>query len=194
MLKKIMLSLICALGLTNFVTAAPTQETKIGVVNFANCITESKIGKQEQSSFETLKTQLSQSLEGLEKEINEMSVKFNDKDYLEGLSPEAEDEMKSKFHSLNEDLARNQNQYYQLLNQANMRIIQSISANINAAAEKIAKDKKLAMVLNKEAVFFYDPSLDVTPAVVSEMDKTFNENQAKQVQAKKEADTKEEAK
>lgn len=185
MFKKLLLGLGVVLGCATLSTAATAAEAKIGVVNFASCVTESKLGQQEQSSFEALKTQLSGSLEDLEKQINEISVKFNDKEYLEGLSPEAEDEMKNKFRALNEDLARNQNQFYQLLNQANMRIVQTINANITMAAEKIAKEKKISMVVNKEAMFYYSPTLDITSDVVAQMDKSYDEYQAKQAAAQK---------
>jgi Skp family chaperone for outer membrane proteins len=49
---------------------------------------------------------------------------------------------------------RTQNQYYQVLNQANMKIMQVVGATINTAAEKVAKDKKINMIVNKDACFF----------------------------------------
>ena len=115
-------------------------------------------------------------VEDTEKQLNELSAKFNDPDYLDGLSPEAEEDLKNKFRTLNEELGRYQNQYYQVMNQANMKIVQTLSNNINTAAEKIAKEKKLNMVVNKDACFYYTPALDVTTAVIAEMDKTFVKN------------------
>lgn len=144
-----------------------------GIVNFGTCASDSKIGRQEQASFEALKKQMSALLEDTEKQLNEMSAKFNDPEYLDGLSPEAEEELKNKFRTLNEELNRYQNQYYQVMNQANMRIIQTISSSVNTAAEKVAKEKKFNMVVNKDACFFYNPDLDVTPLIIAEMDKNF---------------------
>jgi outer membrane protein len=161
--------LLTALGLTTFVYSAD-----VGIVNFGTCVADSKIGKQEQSSFESLKKQMTTLLEDTEKQLNEMSAKFNDPDYLDGLSPEAEEELKVKFRTLNEELGRYQNQYYQVMNQANMRIVQTMSTNIAAASEKVAKDKKLTMIVNKDACFYFSPALDVTSLVVAEMDKNFN--------------------
>lgn len=60
-----------------------------------------------------------------------------------------------------------------------MRIIQSLSTSISTASEKVAKDKKLAAVLNKDASFYYSPSLDVTKSVIAEMDKTFEQEEKK---------------
>ncbi len=188
MFRKLLLVTACLLGLTTMgrVSAAEPKQS-IGIVNFANCVTDSKMGKQEQASFETMKKQMGKSLEELEKQIGEISAKFNDQEYLESLNPKAEEELKTKFRTMNEELAKNQNQFYQLLNQANMRIIQMIQGQINTAAEKIAKDKKLTMVVNKEAVFFYSPTLDITQDVIVEMDHMFDVNQTKKAEAEKEA-------
>lgn len=170
--------LLLAAGMTSSAFAADAPS--IGVVNFADCVTDSKLGKQEQSSFDSLKKQMSTMLEDTEKQLNDIAAKFNDPEYLDGLSPEAEDELKNKFRMLSEEMNRYQNQYYQVLNQANMRIVQTISGGINSAAEKVAKDKKLTVVVNKDACFYYSPTLDVTNQVVSEMDKNFDQEAKKQ--------------
>lgn len=171
--------LATSLATSAFAADAPS----IGVVNFSNCVTDSKLGKQEQSSFDALKKQMSTLLEDTEKQLNDIAAKFNDPEYLDGLSPEAEEELKNKFRVLSDEMNRYQNQYYQVLNQANMRIIQTISNGINTASEKVAKDKKLTVVVNKDACFYFSPGLDVTNQVVSEMDKTFESESKKQAAA-----------
>lgn len=165
-------SFLAALFLSSSALRAD-QAGNVGIVNFATCVSDSKLGKQEQASFESLKKQMSTLLEETEKQLNELTAKFNDPEYLDGLSPEAEDELKNKFRTLNDELNRYQNQYYQVMNQANMRIIQTLSTSINGAAEKVAKDKKLSMIGNKDAFFYYTPVLDVTNLVIIEMDKNF---------------------
>jgi len=189
--RHFFLSLLAATGLTSGAFAA---DTTMGIVNFASCVSDSKLGKQEQNSFESLKKQMSSLLEDTEKQLQELATKFQDQEFLDGLSPEAEAEMKNKFEALNQDLQRYQNQYYQVMNQANMRVIQSLNGAISQAAEKVAKDKKLGMVVNKEACFFYLPGLDITADVIAEMDKTFTtqDNTAKLAEnaAEKKADSK----
>ena len=174
--------LLAVIGLSSTSFAAE-QAPGVGVVNFGTCISDSKLGKQEQSSFESLKKQMTSLLEDTEKQLNEMTAKFNDPEYLDGLSPEAEDELKNKFRSLNEELNRYQNQYYQVMNQANMRIVQIMSQSINTASENVAKDKKLTVVMNKDACFYYTPALDVTNLVIAEMDKTYDKDAKKQAAA-----------
>lgn len=180
-MKRYFSLFMLAAGLTTSAFAADAPS--IGVVNFSNCVTDSKLGKQEQSSFDALKKQMSTLLEDTEKQLNDIAAKFNDPEYLDGLSPEAEEELKNKFRVLSDEMNRYQNQYYQVLNQANMRIIQTISNGINTASEKVAKDKKLTVVVNKDACFYFSPTLDVTNQVVSEMDKSFDSEAKKQAAA-----------
>ncbi len=159
-----------------------------GVVNFTTCITDSKSGKKEQESMENIRNQMSTLIEEAEKELKELSAKFEDTEFLDSLSPKAEEEMKLKYQTLQEDLGRYQNQYYQVLQHAQYQLIQKMSGNIAKAAETVAKQKNLDYVINKEACFYIRSDLDVTSAVISEMDKTF-ETQSK---AKKLSDNSEE--
>jgi outer membrane protein len=144
-----------------------------GIVNFATCLADSKKGKQEQSSFDALKKQVTSMMEETEKQLNEISQKLNDQEYMDGLSPEAENELKNKFGALSEEMNRYQGQYYQVMQQANMRIVQQVGQEASVAAEKVAKDKKLFMVINKDACFYYNADFDITQAVIAEMDKKF---------------------
>ncbi|NGX37594.1 MAG: hypothetical protein K1000chlam2_00750 [Chlamydiae bacterium] len=180
MIRKTLFSLVALFGLCTAALSAAEAKPSVGVVNFANCMSESKLGKQEQTSFESLKTQMTSLLEDTEKQLNEIAGKFNDPEFMDGLSPEAEEEMKNKFRALNEEMSRYQNQYYQVLNQANMKIMQTLGAGIQEASEKVAQGKnKLTLVMNKEACFFSAPTLDVTNLVIAEMDKIFDEKNNK---------------
>lgn len=145
----------------------------IGVVNFANCITESKAGKKEQENMENLRKQMSSLIENTEKELREISAKFDDTEYLDTLSPKAEEDLKIKHQTLQEDLGRYQQQFYQVLNHANYQMVQKMSATIATASEKVAKVKNLDYVMNREACFYIRSDLDVTNLVVAEMDKSF---------------------
>ena len=181
MIRKLLLAVVAiiALNTSGFAANKTSAKTSVGVVNFTRCMSESKLGKQEQSSFEALKTQMTSLLEDTEKQINEINTKFSDPEYMDGLSPEAEEELKNKFRTLSEEMNRYQNQYYQVLNQANMRIVQTMGANIQEASEKVANQHSLAMVINKEACFFFTKGQDVTSLVIAELDRNFDQKNAK---------------
>ncbi len=168
-----------------FISAVPSTpeadsriQAKIGVVDFKVCLENSKLGKLEQGRFEEIKKQMEASIEVKEKELNEMAPKFKD-EYIDTLTPEAEAELKEKFRRLSQELSQNQNQYYQLLNQANFQIVQKISDWIGTASEKIAKNKNLDIVLNDEACFFVVPGYDVSLDVVKELDERFAKEEKK---------------
>ena len=153
------------------------QEVKneIGIVNFTSCVTESKIGKKEQDSLENIKNQMANIIKDIENQLNDISGKFNDPDYLDGLTPEGENEQKMKFQALREEYDRYQNQYYQVMQQANMKLVQTVSSYVNSATDKIAKNKNLSLVVNKDACFSFRESFDITQDVIDEMDKVFEE-------------------
>jgi outer membrane protein len=151
----------------------------IGIVNFMTCITDSKYGKNEQEQLESIKKQWTSLIEETEKELTEVNSKFDDQDYLDSLSPEAEEQLKIKQQTLQQDLGKYQNQLYQILNQANYFFIQKMSNNISKASETIASEKRLDIVLNKEACFYNNPKIDITALVIKEMDKNFEKETAK---------------
>lgn len=162
-------SLFCLTSLKSFAG----EQIPYGIVNFSTCITESKFGKQEQENFEKLREQMTTLINDYNKQLNDIATKFNDPEFVDSLSPEAEQEMKAKFQTLSEELNQYQNQSMQVMQQANMQLVQSLSIQVQNASEQIAKNRNIPMVVNKEACFFYNPSFDITSAVVDEMDKSF---------------------
>lgn len=182
---KSLLTLLSAIGLMT--TAAPAfaataavdanKPVKIGVVNFKECVETSKLGKQEQVSFDNLKKQMETVLEEKEKSLNDMASKLNNEDYLDSLTAEAETELKRKFRALNQELNQQQGQYYQALNQANMKVVQKLQDVIAKASEKAAKDLGLDIMLNDEGTFYFSRAYDVTSKVVAAMDEMFEKEE-----------------
>lgn len=156
-------------------------DLSVGFVNFKTCVEKSKQGQQERNAFEAMKKQMTETLEKTDKELAEIAKKLEDQDYMDGLSPGAEQELKNRFQGLSQDFARYQNQYYQLLNQANYKLIQTLHDEVSLAAEKVREKEKLALLFNEESTFAYLSSLDFTEEVIKEMDKQFEVENAEQV-------------
>lgn len=150
------------------------EKIPYGIVNFTTCITESKFGKQEQENFEKLREQMTTLINDYNKQLQDIANKFQNPDFVDSLSPEAEQEMKAKFQTLSEELNQYQNQSMQVMQQANMQLVQTMNTHVQNASERIAKQKKLPMVVREEACFFYNPSFDITKSVIDEMDKNFD--------------------
>lgn len=155
-------------------SAFASEAPVIGAVNLATCVSESKMGKKEQENLQNLQKQMASMIEDTEKELKEISAKFEDSEYLDSLSPKAEEELKTRFQTLQEDMGRYQNQYYQVMQHSQYQMYQKMSANIAKASEKVAKQKKLDYVVNKEACFYIRPDLDITTTIISELDKSFD--------------------
>jgi len=149
-------------------------DLNIGFVNFKTCIEKSKQGQHEKNAFEALKKQMSDALEKTDKELAELANKLEDQDYMDGLSPTAEDELTNKFQNLSQEYARYQNQFYQLLNQANYKMLQTLHEEVSLAAEKVRDTNKLSLILNEDSAFAHSPSLDCTLTVIEQMDKQFD--------------------
>jgi outer membrane protein len=146
---------------------------KIRVVNFKTCVEKSKLGKQEQSTFDALKKQMESNLEEREKTLNDLAKKFEDPDYLDSLSAEAETEMKRNFRKLSQEYSTLQNQYLQALQQTNFKVVQKLTASVEKASAAVAKQNNYDLVLNQEGSFFVNPQLDASMQVVAAMDDMF---------------------
>jgi outer membrane protein len=145
----------------------------VGFVNFKTCIERSKYGQQEKNSFEALKKQMSDALEKTDKELEEIAKKLEDQDYMDGLSPNAEEELKQQFQMLSQEYNRYQNQFYQLLNQANYKMLQTMHDEVSYAAEKVRDKNKLALIINEDSTFAHISSIDFTQAVIEQLDSQF---------------------
>lgn len=185
-LQKIILSIgVCGLAAFALCSAANAPQSteaatpiKIRIVNFKSCVEQSKLGKQEQSAFEALKKQMESVLEEKEKALNEIATKFNDPDYLDSLSPEAETELKRKFRALNQEINQQQSQYYQALTQTNAKVVQKLNEIVTKMATEYAKKNNIDLVLSEEN-FYYSPDLDISSKIIAMMDEAF-EKEAKE--------------
>jgi len=158
--------LFSANGHSEEVTKAP----KVAVVNFKKCVEDSNVGKAERENFDALRKQMESTLEQKEKSLTELTQKFNDPDYLDSLSPEAEEEAKNQYRNLSQEMAQLQQQYYQTLNQTNMKVVQKLADLVATASEKVAKEQGIDLVLNEESSFFYVSTMDISDAIIKSMD------------------------
>lgn len=182
-MKKLCICFVIAgLAFTKLIAA----DLSIGFVNFKVCVDKSKRGQQERNSLEALKKNMTDMLEKSNKELEEIAGKLQDQDYMDGLSPTAEEELKQKFQMLSQDFSRYQNQYYQLLNQANYKMLQTLHDNVSQAAEKIREKNCLSLILNEDSTFAYSNSLDYTDEVVSEMNTYFDRDNTEVAKAARE--------
>lgn len=149
-----------------------SKPLKIVVVNFKDCVEKSKMGQKEQANFDSMKKQMETILLEKEKSLNDIASKFNDIDYLDSLSPEAETKLKDEFRRLNTEFNQQQNQFYQTLSQTNLKVVQKLTDAITKASGDYAKKNKIDIVLNEEGCFFIAPALNISDEIVKVLDAT----------------------
>ncbi|NGX60944.1 MAG: hypothetical protein K940chlam9_00419 [Chlamydiae bacterium] len=182
-MKKFTLLTLTLFALCTVSATATAQNLKVGFVNFKDCVAESKRGQQEQNTFESIKKQMGEALEKAENELEEIAMKLEDQDYMDGLSPSAEEELKQKFQLLSQEFSRYQGQYYQLLNQANYKMLQVMHDEVSQVAEKVREKHSLALLLSEDSTFAYAESLDYTQEVIKELDLAFDVENDPQVES-----------
>lgn len=175
-----LLSLFAFAPLAAEQAAASPKAPSVAIVDFRKCVEESLLGQHEKEAFDSMKNQMQQSLEQKEKELTELTAKCNDADFMDSLAPEAEAEMKEKYRTLTQEIGQIQNRFYQMLNQANFKIIQNISSTVSDAAKAVAKSMGYDMVLNEETCFYFTDAHDITKQVISEMNTRFAKATAEQ--------------
>ncbi len=150
-----------------------SKPLRIALVNFKTCVEKSKLGQKEQLAFDGMKKQMETILLEKEKALTDVSSKFNDMDYLDSLSPDAEAELKRQYRTLTQEFSQQQNQFYQTLSQTNVAIVQKLTDAVTKAAEQVAKANKIDLVLNEDSRFYSVSSIDISDMVVKAMDETF---------------------
>jgi outer membrane protein len=150
-----------------------TKPLRIASVNFKTVVEKSKLGQKEQTAFDAMKKQMETILEEKEKALTDVANKFNDIDYLDSLSPDAEAELKRQFRTLNQEYTQIQNQFYQTLSQSNMLVVQKLTDDVTKAAEEVAKANNIDVVLNSESAFYSIPAIDISQQVIRALDDRF---------------------
>lgn len=173
MVKKLLLLAVCAFF--SVIGSLQANEARVaGFVTVRTCVEKTKLGKKERHAFEQLKEQLGKNLEKTQKEVQELSKKLEDQDFIDSLSPQAESELNQKLNTMSQEFLRYQNQCNQILQQASYKMLQGIQREISKAAEKVRDKMKLSFILNDESAFAFLPSDNCTDAVIQEMDRQFD--------------------
>lgn len=150
-----------------------TKPLRIALVNFKTCVEKSKMGQKEQANFDAMKKQMENILREKEKALTEVATKFNDIDYLDSLSPEAEAELKKQYRSLNQEFTQQQNQFYQSLSQTNVAVIQKLTDAVTKATSQVAKQNQIDLVLSEDSAFYAAPAIDISNLIVVVLDEMF---------------------
>ncbi|MGE3954498.1 MAG: OmpH family outer membrane protein [Parachlamydiales bacterium] len=179
-MKKLALGALCALFP---ITAAHADLSStmpkvqmIGILDFQQCVDNSKEGKEQGEQLKSIEAQLSSTIQETEKGLQEIIQKAQDPDYRDSLSPEAEREMLQRGQMLHGQLQEQRQQFYQIMQQAEMQVIQQLRVGVARAAGVVAKKYNLDLVLPENATFYFKSGMDITKDVITELDKQFDQD------------------
>lgn len=173
-MKKLLLFI--SLFLVSSPAFAASSTSTIGIVNLRRCLEESALGKKEAAEFEKMKKQFSNSMGKMEEELSSIYSKLQDDDYMEGLSESAATELRKKFEELSAEYNTAQGQYYQILNQSNLKRMQKIMDEVKKASEIVRVQEGLSVLLNEDVVLAIDASADKTDDIIKILDDSFQNN------------------
>ena len=173
-MKKLLLFI--SLSLVSSPAFAASSTSTIGIVNLRRCLEESALGKKEAAEFEKMKKQFSNSMGKMEEELSSIYSKLQDDDYMEGLSESAATELRKKFEELSAEYNTAQGQYYQILNQSNLKRMQKIMDEVKKASEIVRVQEGLSVLLNEDVVLAIDASADKTDDLIKILDDSFQNN------------------
>lgn len=159
---------------TGFSLEAKDSSWPCGVVNFEQCSKESKYGHQEIEKMQETEKKIQALLEDKGSAIKEIETKLNDPEFLDSLSPAAENELKEKHGSLAEEYQMYQNQLMQMMQQTGFQSYQTLLSHIQKAARVVEKEKNIPFLIRKEACISFPASADVTHLIIQAMDKEFD--------------------
>jgi Skp family chaperone for outer membrane proteins len=167
------------------------------VVDFGKCYTDSSYGKKEQEGFNQLKDQMEKAIKDLNDQLTETSAKLDDEMVRDSLSPEGEKELQEKMSVLSNELQRYQQQYYYMLQQANMRTMNVIAEKVKSASSELAKKMNYSIIMSKDQVFHNTEKFDVTEEVIAILEIMYQNEVANkekaQAEVSKEENTKKES-
>lgn len=179
-MKKIML-----MGVVLLSSLSAFASESFGAVNYEKCVTDSLYAKQQKTQIDNISKRLQDMLNNTETELNATSEKLEDTDLMDGLTPQGVKELQDKKEKLTEELMRYRQQFVQTARQLQMNASRVLHGAISKASKKIAEERSLKYVVSSDAMFFCDNNADITKEVIEVMNKSFEEEKArneKQVQ------------
>jgi len=172
-MKKFLTLALLTLG---SLSAAETT-SKIGFIDFERCSTDSKVGKEEYSAFNALQNKAMADMQAMDKERQELAEKAKDQDYLDGLSPEAQNELNQKIQNQQMKMQMAGESYQNTLRQMYEAMEQKITSSVTTASKKIAEEKNLDFVFPSKLCIVSRDQMNVTSEVIKKMDELFDTEQ-----------------
>lgn len=167
---KKLLTIISVLGLlTAPVAFADTATTKIGIINIAKIMQESK-------QAEKARNELKKKFGSQQDDLTKLQAKIKaDQDTLSKdktvLAKKDLQKLQDQFENNKREFQRKQQAFVQDLQVAQTQVMRDLSQDLNKIVQDIAKNDKYDLILQRDQVVFASDSVDITAAVLKELNK-----------------------
>jgi len=170
MQRKSLFAIVCCIVLGLFLCEASYAADKVGYINLQRLVNESKMGKAARKEMQELRKKKEALVAEKLSEINELRKLLSEK--RDKMDPR---ERRDKL----EDLQRKYKDYQRLvedvkedIQREDRELVAIILQKADGVLKKVAKKKKYTIILkDPNAVGYLDPKVDITDAVVKELNK-----------------------
>lgn len=171
MKRTAVLLVLVVLALPAVARAQAPPAAKIGVFDAGRVSGETALGKAITSRLNSIQEKKRAELQAKAKEIQNLQVQLEAQAL--SLSPDKrsllEKDIQRKSLELNQAQEAARNELQIEYNEEQERFQQKILA----AAEQLSREEKFSLILEKNVVAFFDPSIEVTTALIDRFDKLF---------------------
>jgi outer membrane protein len=153
--------------LSGLAGSAVPANPKIGFIDLDNTLSTTPAGKRANDSFEKTRKTKQAELDKQQKDLKQASADLEKQKAI--LKPDA---FESKRAELEKKFAELQQTYVKLerdLAQERTTLIQNLLKQAGPIIEKLAKAEGVTVVLDREALVWWDPAIDLTPKLNAEM-------------------------
>ncbi len=163
-MKKMLTLILLVVGITFAATQVQAQAVKAGVVDVITILKEMPDAKKVDKELQEIGMKWQDTLVGMQKELESKFEQYKKQKTMMPADQQAKTE--AELQALNQALMQyNQEKFGQTGEMAQVReqMLEPIREKVSKAIEKVAKEEKLNLVVEKTSMILYsDDSLDIT--------------------------------
>lgn len=169
MKKLLTLVSVVSLAFAPMAFATTTANTKIGIINIAKIMQESK-------QAEKARNELKKKFGPQQEDLSKLQTKIKtDQDKLAKdqsvLAKKDLQKLQDQFENNKREFQRKQQAFVQDLQVAQTQVMRDLSQDLNKIVQDIAKNDKYDLILQRDQVVFASDTVDITAAVLKELSK-----------------------
>jgi len=165
-----MAALVIMVVLTSVAWAATSAEGKVGYINLQRLVNESKMGQAARSDMQKMRREKEALVAAKLREVNELRELINKKG--DKMSPQKKRDKLLALQKANKEYQRLVSDVKEDILREDRQLVAIILQKADGVVKKVAKRLNYTIILkNASAIGYLDPSVDITDAVIKELNK-----------------------